>query len=110
MMPVRAARTAPVVGVPVYRVSLRTPAGPAELEVPSCAGAATARRRAIVTAAALGWGEPPVVQVTGTELLPDPRPAKSGGTLIPAATGQLMIRLRFANPGRTGRSGTARTD
>jgi hypothetical protein len=49
--------------IPVYVVTIGTPNGPGVLEVPSLLGAEAAGRRALMAAAAIGWGDLPELTV-----------------------------------------------
>lgn len=49
--------------VPVYVVTIGTPNGPGVLEVPSFLGPDAAGRRALIAAAAIGWGDLPELTV-----------------------------------------------
>lgn len=55
--------------IPRYLVTLDTPMGQAQLEVPSFLGPNTAKRRAHMTACAIGWGDLPEVKVVSVELI-----------------------------------------
>lgn len=55
--------------IPRYLVTLDTPLGQAQLEVPSFLGPNTAKRRAHMTACAMGWGDLPEVTVLSAELI-----------------------------------------
>lgn len=54
--------------IPRYLVTLDTPKGRAQLEVPSMLGPNTARRRAHITAC---WGDLPTVKVVSVEQIED---------------------------------------
>lgn len=53
--------------LPRYVVTLSTPNGPGVLEVPSLLGPDVAARRALITAAAIGWGDLPDLTVDHVE-------------------------------------------
>lgn len=55
--------------VPRYLVILKTPKGTGEMEVPSLISPEAATRRAIMTAAAIGWGDLPELYVISTTLI-----------------------------------------
>lgn len=55
--------------LPVYLVTIDTPQGRAELEVPTLLGPAAAERRAWMTAVQLRWGDLDEITVVSTELL-----------------------------------------
>lgn len=58
--------------VPVYLVTLQTPGGPAELEVPSLLGPEAAGRRAWMAGVQQRWGDVDEVVVVSTELIEEP--------------------------------------
>lgn len=55
--------------IPRYLVTLDTPQGQAEIEVPSMLGPNTAKRRAHMAACAMGWGDLPTVKIVSVELI-----------------------------------------
>lgn len=55
--------------LPVYLVTIDTPQGRAELEVPTMLGPAAAERRAWLTAVQLRWGDLDQITVISTELM-----------------------------------------
>lgn len=57
--------------IPRYLVVLDTPRGRAELEVPSFLGPNTAKRRAHLSACAIGWGDLTTVKVVSCEKIED---------------------------------------
>jgi hypothetical protein len=61
-------------GLPVYLVTIDTPQGRAELEVPTLLGPAAAERRAWMTAVQLRWGDVDEITVVSTELIPEGLP------------------------------------
>jgi len=56
-------------GLLIYLVTLDTPQGRAELEVPTTLGPDAARRRAWMTAIQLRWGDVDEITVVSTELI-----------------------------------------
>ena len=50
-----------------YVITIGTPNGPGVLEVPTTLGPEAAARRALVTAMAIGWGEPDELTVDDIE-------------------------------------------
>ena len=63
-----AARTGGTTGLLVYLVTLDTPHGRAELEVPTLLGPDAAERRAWMTAVRLRWGDIDQITVVSTAL------------------------------------------
>ena len=60
--------------LPVYLVTIDTPQGRAELEVPTLLGPAAAERRAWMTAVQLRWGDVDEITVVSTELIAEEPP------------------------------------
>jgi len=60
--------------MPVYLVTVDTPQGRAELEVPTLLGPAAAERRAWMTAVQLRWGDVDEITVVSTELVTEELP------------------------------------
>jgi hypothetical protein len=60
--------------LPVYLVTIDTPQGRAELEVPTLRGPAAAERRAWITAVQLRWGDVDEITVVSSELITDELP------------------------------------
>jgi hypothetical protein len=60
--------------LPVYLVTLDTPQGRAELEVPTLLGPAAAERRAWRTAVQRRWGDVDEITVVSTELMAEELP------------------------------------
>lgn len=60
--------------LPVYLVTIDTPQGRAELEVPTLLGPAAAERRAWMTAVQLRWGDVDEITVVSTELIAEELP------------------------------------
>ena len=69
-----AAETAGPGSLPVYLVTIDTPQGRAELEVPTLLGPAAAERRAWMTAVRLRWGDIDQITVVSTELIAEEPP------------------------------------
>jgi hypothetical protein len=59
---------------PVYLVTIDTPNGRAELEVPTLLGPDAAGRRAWITAVQLRWGDLDEITVVSTELVTEQAP------------------------------------
>lgn len=55
--------------IPMYVITISTPNGPGVLEVRSLIGPDAAKRRALITAMAIGWGEPDELTVDQVEAL-----------------------------------------
>ena len=60
--------------LPVYLVTIDTPQGRAELEVPTLLGPAAAERRAWMTAVQLRWGDVDEITVVSTALITEQAP------------------------------------
>ena len=60
--------------LPVYLVTIDTPQGRAELEVPTLLGPAAAERRAWMTAVQLRWGDVDEITLVSTELIAEELP------------------------------------